>query len=67
MMATDEFSPEQTVVIELLRPIGTSNPEAIVRSDRLSAYRLGAHLTPVLERMAAALAGSIEALLRGRP
>lgn len=55
-VVSDEFNPEQRVMIAVMRTTGVSDPETVVRADRLTAYLFGSYLTPVLCRLADAAA-----------
>lgn len=48
---TDDLSPEQLLVVGLLKSCGMADAEDIVRSDRMTAYALGALLQPMLEEL----------------
>lgn len=69
MADDDEFSPEQRIIVEVLRFTGDPNPEATVRSQRLEAYWLGAHLAPAMARYAAAAVKVLDAYIAaiGKP
>lgn len=60
----DEFSPEQRVMIEVMRATGQPDPEAVVRADPVTAALFGSHLAPVLERMAAVAVDAVESYMR---
>lgn len=59
----DEFSPEQQLMVEIMRLQGVRDPEAVVRSDRVFAYHLGSHLLPVLVQFADAVTPILAAAL----
>ncbi len=65
-MAVDEFSPEQQVMVAVMRSAGHPDPEAVVRADPIAAALMGSHLAPVLERMAGAATEALDSYLRAR-
>ncbi len=60
----DEFSPEQRIILEVMRVAGEPDPEAVVRADPITAALFGSHLAPVLERMASVAAEAVETYVR---
>lgn len=58
---TDEFNPEQRIVIAIMRYQGVDHPEDIVRADRVSAALIGSHFTSPVEELAAAAARFVKA------
>lgn len=51
----EKFSPEQQIVLALLRYMGHPNPEGLVDQTRLDSAALGAHLTEPLQKLVAVL------------
>lgn len=64
-MSDMDLSPEQQITRAIVaRVYGPAVADRVVRDDRFAAYAIGAHLAPVLERLAASAAEVIRAVPR---